>query len=291
MPEPDLTTRSFPVGDATITSVVEEQTDHIPPELFFPEATGDDVLAHDWLRPDFADDQGAVTLRIQAFVIEIGTRVALVDPCVGNAKRRSLFFWNDGSWPFLERLNEAGFGPERIDTVIHTHLHADHVGSDTHLDDGAWVPTFTSARHLYTERELDFARGRRTPEEDVYGDSIGPIVDAGLADVVAEDADLGDGLRLESTPGHTPGHVSLWLESAGQTALISGDFVHHPVQCAEPTWREIADADVEVARATRRRMLRRAAETGALFLGAHFGPFPAGRVVPDGDVWRFEPIT
>ncbi|HZJ25911.1 MAG TPA: MBL fold metallo-hydrolase [Acidimicrobiia bacterium] len=289
MSEPDRTTRRFQVGETTITSVVEEQTDHIPPELFFPDATGANVLRHDWLRPGFADDQGAVSLRIQAFVIEHESRVVLVDPCVGNGKQRSMFFWNDGSWPFLERFAEAGFEAEGIDTVIHTHLHADHVGWDTRLVDGQWVPTFTSARHLYTERELEFSRALRTPEEDVYGDSVEPIVAAGLADVVAEDADLGDGLRLEPTPGHTPGHVSLWVESAGEVALISGDFVHHPVQCAEPEWREVADADVEAARATRRRMLHRAAETGALFLGTHFGPPPAGHVLVDGDVWRFVP--
>lgn len=278
------------VGDATITSVVEEQTDHIPAEFFFPDATNEAVLAHDWIRPDFADADGAVPLRIQAFVVEIGRRIVLVDPCVGNAKQRSMPFWNDGAWPFLERFRDAGFTVTAVDTVVHTHLHADHVGWDTHRDGDHWVPTFTAARHLYSQRELDFIRTQRSPAEDVYGDSIEPIIDAGLADIVAEDTDLGDGLRLESTPGHTPGHVSLWVESAGETALISGDFIHHPVQCAEPNWREIADVDVEQARSTRARMLQRAAATDALFLGTHFGPFPAGRVVADGDVWRFVPV-
>jgi glyoxylase-like metal-dependent hydrolase (beta-lactamase superfamily II) len=212
----------------------------------------------------------------------------LVDPCVGNGKPRLLPFWNEQSWPFLERFADAGFQPENIDLVVHTHLHADHVGWDTRLVDGAWVPTFTRARHLYTERELQFSRDGHDPgTSDVYDDSIGPIVDAGLADILDEDADLGDGLRLESTAGHTPGHVSLWIESHGEAALITGDFMHHPVQLAEPAWAEIADADADEARVTRRRMLARAAETGALVLGTHFGTRPAGRVVADGDVWRF----
>ena len=103
-----------------------------------------------------------------------------------------------------------------------------------------------------------------------YRDSIRPILDAGLADEVADDADLGDGLRLEPSPGHTPGHVSLWIESAGERALVTGDFMHHPVQFAEPDWAEIGDADVEVARATRHRMVRVAAESGALVIGTHF---------------------
>jgi glyoxylase-like metal-dependent hydrolase (beta-lactamase superfamily II) len=125
--------------------------------------------------------------------------------------------------------------------------------------------------------------------EDVYGDSIGPIFDAGLADVVSPDADLGHGLVLEPSPGHTPGHVSLWIGSGDERALITGDFLHHPVQFAEPDWSEIADADIAGARETRRRMIRRAAETGALVLGTHFATQPAGRVIVDGDRWRFSP--
>ena len=105
----------------------------------------------------------------------------------------------------------------------------------------------------------------------------------------AEDADLGDGLRLAPTPGHTPGHVSLWIESDGATALLSGDFVHHPVQCAEPGWAEVGDHDANIARATRREMLRAAAERRTLFLGTHFATLPAGRIEVHGDVWRFVP--
>jgi glyoxylase-like metal-dependent hydrolase (beta-lactamase superfamily II) len=131
-------------------------------------------------------------------------------------------------------------------------------------------------------------QGRRQPR-DRQRESIAPIVEAGLADVVDEDADLGDGLRLEPTPGHTPGHVSLWIESEGETALVTGDFLHHPVQCAEPSWAEVGDRDPEEARATRRRMLGRAAETGALFLGTHFATRPAGRIARHGDAWRFVP--
>jgi glyoxylase-like metal-dependent hydrolase (beta-lactamase superfamily II) len=149
------------------------------------------------------------------------------------------------------------------------------------------VPTFTAARHLYTEAELEFARTSGLAGEDVYGDSIAPILDAGLADVVAPDADLGHGIRLESTAGHTPGHVSMWIESDGERVLLAGDFMHHPVQFAEPHLAEIADADVEVARETRVRMIREAARTGALVLAAHFPNRPAGRVVVDGDAWRF----
>ncbi len=236
---------------------------------------------------DYADPDGNVTLRVQALVVETGSRTVLVDPCVGNFKALALPFWNDQEWPFMDRFAAAGFAPEQIDTVVHTHLHADHVGWDTHRVDGAWVPTFTRARHLYTAGELDFSRA--LPGDMVERESVQPIFDAGLADIVADDADLGDGLRLEPTPGHTPGHVSLWIGSAGERAMISGDFLHHPVQCAEPDWAEIGDADADLARETRHRMLTVAAETGVLFFGTHFPSRPAGRVVVDGDAWRFVP--
>lgn len=283
-------TQRWKVGDATITSVLEEETAHIPPEFFFPDATAADVLRHPELIPDYADEQGNITLRVQAVVIETGSRRVLVDPCVGNAKVRSLPFWNDMSWPFLERFADAGFEVGSIDTVVHTHLHADHVGWATHKVDEAWIPTFVNARHLYTARELEYCKANEIPGvEEVYRDSVAPIIAAGLSDVVAEDAELRDGLRLEPSTGHTPGHVSLWLESAGERALISGDFLHHPVQCAEPQLAEIGDFNIEEARATRHRMLAQVAESEALMLGTHFSGNPAGRVIADGDVWRFEP--
>lgn len=283
-------TQRWTVGAATITAVVEAEVAHIPPELFFPAATGADVLAHPWVVPDYADAAGNVTLRVQALVVEVAGRRILVDPCVGNGKRRALPFWHEQQYPWLERFAAAGYEPATIDQVVHTHLHADHVGWDTTWRDGQWVPTFVRARHLYTEAELEFARRSVNEHEDVYADSIAPIVDAGLADVVATDADLGDGLRLAPTPGHTPGHVSLWIESAGEVALISGDFVHNPVQCARPDWAEIGDADVEVAQTTRRAMLAEAAQREVLFVGTHFPSRPAGRVVVDGSVWRFDAV-
>jgi glyoxylase-like metal-dependent hydrolase (beta-lactamase superfamily II) len=278
------------VGDVTITAVVEAQIDHIPPELFFPAATGAEVAAHDWVVPDFADADGNIGMRVQAFVLEVNGRTLLVDPCVGNGKTLAMPFWNDQFWPFMERFEAAGFGVDHIDTIVHTHLHADHVGWDTRPDGDAWVPTFAGARHLYTEASLEWLRDPGGYDNaNVLRQSVQPVLDAGLADMVGEDADLGDGLRLAPSGGHTPGHVSLWIESAGEIGLISGDFVHHPVQCAVTEWAEIGDHDADEARATRRRMLDEAARSGALFVGTHFPTKPAGHVMVDGDAWRFVP--
>ena len=283
-----VATQRWTVGAASITSVVEDQVE-MPTGFLFPDATEADVLRHDWLAPEWAGADGNIFLRTQAFVVEIEGITVLVDPCVGNGKVRWIPAWNDLDFPFLERLADAGFTPAAVRFVVHTHLHADHVGWDTHRAGDDWVPTFTGARHLYTAAELEFARRSQMAGEDVYADSIAPIFEAGLADVVEPDADLGHGLRLESTPGHTPGHTSMWIESEGEHALLTGDFMHHPVQFAEPHLAEIADADAEVARCTRRRMLHETARTGALVLGAHFPNRPAGRVKIDGDAWRFVP--
>lgn len=293
MDDARLSGGTWTVGGLRVTTVVEEQTDHIPPQLFFPAATAEDVRRHEWVVPDFADERGNIGLRVQAFVVETPTRVIVVDPCVGNGKTLSLPFWNDGNWPFLDRFAVAGFDPAQVDLVIHTHLHEDHVGWDTHRVGGDWVPTFTRARHLYVDEGLAHLRaGADGDRASVLAESVQPVFDAGLADVVTvgtDGLDLGEGLRLAPTPGHLPGHVSLWLESDGSRALISGDFVHHPVQLAEPDWAEAGDLDDDLARVTRRRMFTEAAEPGVRFFGTHFPTRSVGQVVADGDVWRFIP--
>ena len=248
------------VGDATITSVVEDETHHIPPEFFFPEATPPSVARHPWLVPDFADADGNIALRVQAFVVEIaGT------PRARRPVRRQR---QDAAVPVLERAVVAVPRAVRRGRLRRRRRSTPSCTPTCTPTTSAGTRTSSTARGCRRsptpatstpQRELDYCRADGDPGiEDVYGDSIAPIVAAGLADIVDEDADLGDGLRLEPTPGHTPGHVSLWIESDGERALITGDFLHHPVQCAEPSWAEIGDDDVDQARGTRRAMLQRA---------------------------------
>jgi glyoxylase-like metal-dependent hydrolase (beta-lactamase superfamily II) len=284
------TTQRWTVGEARVTSVVEAQTDGIPPAFFFPAADEAAVRRHEWLTPTFADAEGCLSLRVQAFVVEAGARLVVVDPCVGNGKTREQPFWNDQTWPFMERFEAAGFDRADVDMVVHTHLHVDHVGWDTHLLDGRWVPTFARARHVYVGHELDAQAARSDIDaRRIRDDSIAPIFEAGLADIVEAGTDLGSGLQLDPTPGHTPGHASLWLTSGAHTALLTGDVIHHPVQCAEPELSFVSDDDVELARATRRALLATAADTATLVLGTHFPTAPGGRVVPNGGAWRFDP--
>ena len=286
-------TQRWTVGDTTVTAIVEAETVGIPVQFFYPEATADDVRRVDWLGdvPGTATPDGAISFRVQAFVVERAGRTVLVDPCVGNGKRRGLPFWNDLSLPWLERFTAAGFAAEQIDLVVHTHLHEDHIGWDTHLVDGEWVPTFKNARHVYVAEELEYAAlDIRRERDDPYADSIEPILHAGLADVVAADADLGHGLRLLPTPGHTPGHTSLIVDSGDDGFVVSGDLLHHPFQLNDPSIAEAADWDNGMAARTRSDFFDHCARTGCLVGGTHFPVAPLGRIETHGGAWRFRAV-
>lgn len=284
-------TQRWEVGDVRVTSVVEVQFDGVPPELFFEGSDTAMVQRHGWLVPHYADERGMLHFRIQALVLEVAGRTILVDPCIGNGKKRDLPFWNDQQWPFLERLAEVGVDPESVGEVVHTHLHLDHVGWDSRKVDGAWVPTFPNARYLYVGDDLDELLADTDDEtREIVADSIQPVLDAGLADRVDANHDLGDGLRLVPTPGHTGAHASLQIESTGERALITGDAIHHPFQLAERSL-SFGDADLAEARETRDRMLAEAAADARLVFGTHFPTHPMGTVTVDGDEWRFVPVA
>jgi glyoxylase-like metal-dependent hydrolase (beta-lactamase superfamily II) len=290
-------TRCWTVGAATITALVESETLGIPVQFFFPSATADDVRSADWLDPGTSGPDGSIGFRVQAFVIQFAGRTVLVDPCVGNGKQRSLPFWNDLHLPWLDRFHQAGFAIDDIDTVVHTHLHEDHLGWDTHRVEGEWVPTFTAARHVYVDEELAFAqRSDRRREQDPYADSIEPIMRAGLADVVTADADLGGGFRLISTPGHTPGHASLVIDcegtgSTGHGLVVSGDLLHHQFQLADASIAEVADWNVDLARTTRAAFFDDCANRGSVVAGTHFAIDPVGRIEAHRSAWRFRSLA
>ena len=237
-----------------------------------------------------ADDDGsAITFRLQAFVLQHAGRPILIDPCVGNGKHLDFVFWNELDLPWLDDLRATGVEPSDIDLVVHTHLHEDHIGWDTHLADGEWVPTFPNARHIYVGAELEWASTvarERTPEP--FPESIDPIFDAGLADEVGPDHDLGDGLRLISTPGHTPGHVSLEVATTAEMLVTTGDLLHHPFQFAVPEVAELGDHDADLARRTRKDFFAEHARSGAVIAGTHFPIAPVGHILPDANLWRWE---
>jgi len=282
--------RSWRVGDVTITKVVElEATGGT--KFLLPQATRESILPLAWLRPHFADDAGRLRMSIHAFVVETSDRRIVVDTCLGNDKQdRRIPHWNNLQGPFLRDLAEAGYPRESIDTVLCTHLHVDHVGWNTMRVDGRWVPTFPLARYLMGRTEFAHWTGDhgRDDMRPVLADSVLPVHDAGLVDLVETDHALCPEVSLVPTFGHTPGHVSVRIASRGEEALITGDFLHHPCQIAHPDWSSTADWDAEQAHRTRLRMYQELADRPVLVLGTHFAGATAGRIVRDGEGFRLD---
>ncbi len=278
------------IGRVTITKITELETPG-PGTFVIPQATPEALLAAPaWLRPHFVNEAGEAIMSIHSFVVESEGARILVDTCVGNDKPRPIPEWDRRSGPFLDDLRRAGFPPESIDRVLCTHLHVDHVGWNTRLEGGRFVPTFGNARYLIGRTEWEF--WSKAPE-DAFGpvleDSVRPVFDAGLVDLVEGDEALTGEVELLPTPGHTPGHVSVRIRSEGAEAVITGDLMHHPVQCAHPEWGSHFDTDPQQALATRRAFLERFGDRPALVLGTHFAGPTAGHLRRDGEAWRFEP--
>jgi glyoxylase-like metal-dependent hydrolase (beta-lactamase superfamily II) len=262
--------------------------------FILPQATYEEILPIGWLQPHFADERGRLKMSIHALVVETPDRRIVVDTCLGNDKQnRRIPTWNNLQGPFLADLAAAGYPRESIDTVLCTHLHVDHVGWNTMLVDGTngtktWVPTFPKARYLMGR--IEFAHWQSQRERDdmaaIFADSVKPVHEAGLVDLVENDHRVCDEISLVPTIGHTPGHVSVRIRSAGEEALITGDFMHHPCQIARPDWSSTADSDPHQARRTRERMLKDLSERPVLVIGTHFAGATAGHIVRDGDVYR-----
>ncbi len=277
------------IGDVTITGFVEMET--VSKGTFvLPDATLENIQrAGEWLRPHFADETGRLRMSIHAYLVESEGNRIIVDTCLGNDKQRDFPGWNMLQTSFLADLAKGGFPRDSIDLVLCTHLHVDHVGWNTMLVGGRWVPTFSNARYLirrdeWTHRSVQEDKFSRDPIED----SVRPVVDAGLANLIEDTHHITSEIWLEPTPGHTPGHFSVRISSRGQQAVITGDLMHHPVQCQHPEWNCGFDWDHALARKTRREFLIRYSDQPVMVFGTHFAAPSAGHIVKAGDAWRFQ---
>ena len=279
---------SWTIGAVRITRIVE--LDAVGGTRFIlPQATREVIQGISWLSPHFADDTGRLKMSIHALVVETPSRRILVDTCIGNDKDREIPAWTRMQTRFLDDLTEAGYPPESIDTVLCTHLHVDHVGWNTKLVNGKWIPTFPKARYLIGRTEFDYWKGNpEGADARIFADSVKPVFDAGLVDLVDTDHRVCEEVTFEPTLGHTPGHVSVRISSRGEEALITGDFIHHPCQMAHPEWASSFDYDGEASTKTRERVFSALAGKPTLVIGTHFATPTAGRVVRDGKTWRLD---
>jgi glyoxylase-like metal-dependent hydrolase (beta-lactamase superfamily II) len=290
--------RRWQIGDLRVTRIVESETLFDIPTMF-PKASAEAVQQLDWLKPHFVTDDWQGRMSIHALVVETPSLTIVVDTCIGNERDRMPY---EGSshlqTAFLEDFARAGFDREKVDVVLCTHLHFDHVGWNTMKVDGQWVPTFPNARYLFNRVEYDhwLAASGGDPDDTfekiqnlTFIDSVRPVVAAGLVDLVDERHRVCEEVWFEPTPGHSPGHVCVRLASKGEEAFITGDMVHHPFQFANAEWSMAAvDFDSDMATATRARVYGEVADAPVLVIGTHFAGTTSGRVRREGDSYRFE---
>lgn len=281
------------LGGISIDRVIESNSPDFDPYEFFRETSEADWAPHlEWLQPRAMDPvSGNLIFPMQSYVVRTAHHTILVDACVGNHKDRpGRDNWHQTTGTqYMDGLAAVGLTPEDIDYVMCTHMHTDHVGWNTKLLDGRWVPTFPNAKYVFSQKEYDYWEdlNTRTPLPHLI-DSVLPIVEAGRAMMVTNDFALDDEVWLEPTPGHTPDHLSIRLSSNGADAVMSGDLMHCPVQCRHPEWTARPDYNPDQATETRRAFMATYCETDVLVCTAHF-PLPsAGRFIRHGDVFDFE---
>lgn len=277
------------IGEVKITRIVEMEVAG-GSRFLLPDATREAVLPIKWLAPHFMTAEGRLIMSIHALIVETPKQTIIVDTCIGNDKQRGIPNWTNLQTPFLQDLVKAGYPRETIDCVLCTHLHVDHVGWNTMLVEGSWLPTFPNARYLMGRREFNYwdEQDDGSDAGNIMTDSVRPVFDAGLVDLVAMEHQLCDEVRLEPTPGHTPGHVSVHISSKGEEALITGDCFHHPCQIARIDWSSTADFDAAAAIDTRTRLLDRYADQDILIIGTHFATPTAGHFRKGASEYWFE---
>ncbi len=282
---------NFRVGEMTVHRIVELEAPFLPALEMLPALTPQLLDENrSWLQPDSLDANDVFNLCYQTYVVRTPHHTILVDSCLGNDKQRPRPEWHlktDNT--YMRALAAAGLSVEDIDFVMCTHLHGDHVGWNTQLVNGEWVPTFPKARYVFSEREMASAVMTDSLSPNAaYRDSVLPIVQRGRAELVGDDFQLGDHVRILSTPGHTDGHVSVCFGKKQDDVVMTGDLIHVPLQARYPELSFVRDKDPVLAATTRRAFLERYCETPTLCCTAHFPSPSAGRVVRWGDGYRLD---
>ncbi len=271
------------LGGATATRIEESYEPNFDAKVFFPDWDPGVVDRHrNWLVPGHYDEpSGFLKLSVHSWLLKVGGKHILIDTCVGNHKSRPHRpKWHLMETNYLGRLKAAGVEPDQIDMVMCTHLHVDHVGWNTKLENGKWVPTFRNAKYVFSRADydhylkIDSDPGTGPANAGSFRDSVLPVVEAGLTQMVDGAAQLDENLRITPAPGHTPGTIRIDFESRGEKAVFCGDILHHALQVYHPEWNSFACLDQDNARTSRRATIEHCAGSGARLLPCHFGaPF------------------
>jgi glyoxylase-like metal-dependent hydrolase (beta-lactamase superfamily II) len=284
--------KTWKVGAVEITRLVEVWKWEDDIWMVLEDSKPPIVHTQPWLIPDHATPEGRMFINFQAFFVRAGNRRIMIDTCIGADRERQFPVFTKMRTTFMQDLASLGIAPNDIDTVLCTHLHFDHVGWNTHLVDGRWVPTFPKARYLFSRKEYDHwlmlrdTGGYHGINHLSY--AVDPVIEAGLVDFIAHDYALSEEIRLLPTPGHTPGHVSVYINSQGQEAVITGDMMHHPIQVAMPEHLATFDMDKPAGAKTRVEFVKRFQEKPVLVIGSHFADPGAGYIVRHGASWKLQ---
>lgn len=270
------------IGDVEVTRLVEMEDNEFF-SSFIPKAKPERIKRIKWLIPNFADESGNLKGIVQSFIIRSNGKNILIDTCNGNGKDRpNMPTWGNLQTNFLDKFNDCGIRPDDVDYVACTHLHFDPVGWNTKRENGKWIPTFPNAKYLFSKEEYEYwiKKPEKEMVDDLNGidDSVTPIVNAGLAELVDDDFRIDSNVRFIPTPGHTPHHISIVIESGGKKAIISGDVMHHPCQMVHQEWTTGADTYPDRTVETRKRFLKEIVDTDTLLIGSHFAKPVAGKV-------------
>lgn len=284
----------YTVGDATITRVTDRVLDTLMGPKIFPDWTHNAVQREkrDMIPEHIGADGERLSMSVHSWLVRVGGKTVLIDTGIGNGKERIFNpIFHQLNTNYLGRLAVAGVTPNDVDLVLLTHLHVDHVGWNTIREHGAWVPTFSNARYVYARTEEDFYR---TPAAEsrrmVFDDSVLPLIQAGLVDRIEHAGGRYDEhFTFHATPGHSDGHMSIGLSSAGEIALFGGDVMHHPIQLTHPQWNSCFCGDPEKSRRSRAWATDYVTRENALYFSSHFaGSSVAQRTSgSDGSRWAF----
>ena len=289
------------INEFAIHKICETSEPVIAINYMFPGTTSEDLARmRKWHWTDDLDpdpEKAQMRIHLHSYLLEAGGKNILIDTCLGNHKRRDFAPFSNLDTNYLERFKATGIAPDDIDYVMCTHLHVDHIGWNTRLEDGRWVPTFPNARYLFNKTDYDYFAGLDDASghdhHSAWKDSILPVVEHGLAELVDAGNLMEHGLSgniwLEAAPGHTPGNCTIHGGNSGDGKVIfTGDTFHHPVQLARPSIGTIGDTDLALAAATRAAFFDRYADTDSLIFPAHFGGTSGGRIRRLNEAYRFE---